>query len=134
MLWKTRTPSRTGEYICSDGITTFTDWYDEYKGWSGARAITHWMDMPPLPGIPSSALGIVLGCAVRESISKSGGVPLCVASYIKPMVPDLPTKALWCLKRDINDRAKHKAIGDPPLWMGLLEEINRELLKRGKYE
>lgn len=80
--------------------------------------------------------GAVLNCAVRYALGRSSYTPLVVVGYISPMVENLSNKTLWCLKRDINEAATHDNLGDPiidaPLWLSLLEDVKKELIRRGK--
>ena len=80
--------------------------------------------------------GAVINCAVRYALGRSSYMPGVVVGYISPMVENLSTKTLWCLKRDINEAATYDNLGDPnidaPLWLRLLEDVKKELIRRGK--
>ena len=80
--------------------------------------------------------GTVVNCAVRYALGRRSYMPGVVVGYISPMVENLSTKTLWCLKRDINEAATHDNLGDPnidaPLWLRLLEDVKKELIRRGK--
>lgn len=80
--------------------------------------------------------GATLNCAVRYAIGRRTYMPGLVVGFIKPLVPELSTKTLWAIKRDINDSEKYDALGDPeidaPLWRELFMAVQKELIKRGK--
>jgi len=80
--------------------------------------------------------GAVLNCAVRYSLGRRSCMPYIVTSFITPLVPELSTKTLWSLKKDISGYEKFDSLGDPyidaPLWMNMLEIVQKELIKRGK--
>lgn len=85
--------------------------------------------------IKDDHFGAVLNCAVRYAIGRKSYMPKLVVDFIKPLVPDLSTKTLWCIKRDINEAAVHDGLGDAkidaPGWLELLADARRELIKRG---
>lgn len=80
--------------------------------------------------------GAVLNCAVRYSLGRRSYMPYLVISFIKPLVPELSTKTLWAIRADINSAHKFDGLGDPqidaPMWIALRDEVQKELVKRGK--
>ena len=80
--------------------------------------------------------GAVLNCAVRYAIGRRSYMPGIVVGFIKPLVKDLTTKTLWAIRNDINEASKFDGLGDPgidaPLWLALREDVQKELVKRGK--
>lgn len=85
--------------------------------------------------IKDDHFGAVLSCAVRYAIGRSMYMTKLVIDFITPLVQGLSTKTLWCLKRDINEAAKHNQLGDAkinaPAWLELLADVRKELIKRG---
>lgn len=47
--------------------------------------------------------GAVLNCAVRYSLGRSSYMPGLVMDEIRPMLPHLSLKTLWCFERDIQE-------------------------------
>lgn len=80
--------------------------------------------------------GAVLNCAVRYAIGRRSYMPGIVVGFIKPLVKDLTTKTLWAIRSDISEASKFDGLGDPdidaPLWLALREDVQKELVKRGK--
>lgn len=76
--------------------------------------------------------GAVCNCAVRYAIGRMTYMPSIVAGFIKPLLPKLNNRTLWCLERDIEGANSYGDPGiDKPLWMGLLEAVKDEIKKRG---
>ena len=75
--------------------------------------------------------GAVLNCAVRYCIGRRTYMPRLVQDFIRPLLPYLSNKTLWCLQQDIE---RESNLGDPlidePGWKQFLEEVKRERLRR----
>lgn len=75
--------------------------------------------------------GAVCNCAVRYAIGRMTYMPSIVVGFIKPLLPKLNNRTLWCLERDIEGTDRY---GDPeidkPLWLGLLEAVKDEIERR----
>lgn len=79
--------------------------------------------------------GALVTCAIRYAIGRRTYMPKLVVDYVKPLVPELDTKTLWVIRSDIDRQERFDALGDPaidaPLWRGLYEVVQKELIKRG---
>ena len=77
--------------------------------------------------------GCVLNCAVRYSIGRMTYMPKLVMDFIRPLLPYISVRALWCLERDIKNADDY---GDPlidePGWKNFLAEIQNEIQTREK--
>ena len=75
--------------------------------------------------------GAVCNCAVRYAIGRMTYMPSIVVGFIKPMLPKLDNRTLWCFERDIEDA---NGYGDPevdkPLWMDFLKAVKSEIKRR----
>lgn len=79
--------------------------------------------------------GAVLNCAVRYAIGRKTYMPGLVIDFIKPLIPYLSSRTLWCFDQDITDARWSGGYGDPlcdePLWMQFREAVRTEQKKRG---
>lgn len=75
--------------------------------------------------------GAVLNCAVRYCIGRRTYMPGLVQDFIRPLLPYLSDKTLWCFAQDIE---RESNLGDPlidePGWKRFLEEVQSERLCR----
>lgn len=78
--------------------------------------------------------GCVLNCAVRYALGRRTYMPSLVCDYIKPLLPYLNNRTVWCFKQDIQD---HKRLGfsygdgcDERTWMDFLDAVNKEYQSR----
>ena len=76
--------------------------------------------------------GAVCNCAVRYAIGRMTYMPSIVVGFIKPLLPKLNNRTLWCFERDIEGA---NGYGDPdidkPLWMDFLKAVKAEIERRG---
>lgn len=75
--------------------------------------------------------GCILNCAVRYSMGRQTYMPHTVMHYIKPLLPYLNNKTLFCIERDIREANDlgHETI-DRPEWENFLKEVQKELSVR----
>ena len=75
--------------------------------------------------------GTILNCAVRYSIGRQTYMPKLVMDFIKPLLPYLTNRTLWCIEKDITGSENY---GDPnidkPEWMRFLDAVRTELKRR----
>lgn len=57
--------------------------------------------------------GAVLNCAVRYCLGRSSYMPGLVMDEIRPMLPHLSKKTLWCFERDIQEWLHNGGQGHP---------------------
>lgn len=85
--------------------------------------------------LSSDDFGAVLNCAVRYAIGRQTYMPGIVVGFIKPLLPELSDKTLWCFEKDVLDAKTYGGYGDPridePLWLGFLEAVQKEVRRRG---
>lgn len=74
--------------------------------------------------------------AVRYCMGRRTYMPSYVTRYIKPLLSEVSCKLLFLLERDIKEQGKYgdDAYGDPnidkPIWMGLYENVVKEISNR----
>lgn len=75
--------------------------------------------------------GAVCNCAVRYSLGRMTYMPSIVVGFIKPLLPKLNNRTLWCFERDIEGAGSYgdEQI-DKPLWMGFLAAVKAEIAAR----
>lgn len=94
--------------------------------------------MPKQPQIDLSDddFGAVLNCAVRYAIGRQTYMPSLVIEYIRPLLPYLSRKSLWCFDRDVTEAKYTIGYGDPsidePVWVHFLKAVREERVKRGE--
>lgn len=81
--------------------------------------------------------GAILNCAVRYALGRQTYIPHLVMDFIRPLLPYVLDKTLWCLERDIRDAAVYGCgYGDPdidePAWKRFLGEVQKEIERRSK--
>ena len=79
--------------------------------------------------------GAVLNCAVRYCIGRRTYMPKLVMDVIRPMLPALTDKTLWCFERDIEGADNYGADNygadyDEEEWMRFLSEVKVEIARR----
>lgn len=79
--------------------------------------------------------GAVLNCAIRYCLGRRTYMPKLVMDYVRPLLPDLSDKALWCMEKDIlQHKADGYSYGDPsidvPAWQEFLSQVQREIRRR----
>lgn len=79
--------------------------------------------------------GCVLNCAVRYTLGRRTYMPYIVITFIKPLLPELNDKTLWCFERDLEDCTD---FGDPnvdePMWLQFMADVKREIQRRKNHE
>ena len=80
--------------------------------------------------------GAVLNCAVRYAIGRKSYMPGLVMDFIKPLIPYLSSKTLWCFDQDITEQRFVEGYGnsdiDEPEWMEFHRKVREEREKRGE--
>lgn len=51
--------------------------------------------------------GAVLNCAVRYCLGRQTYMPRLVCDFIRPLLPELSNKAIWCFQKDIKDQQSY---------------------------
>ena len=78
--------------------------------------------------------GVILNCAVRYAIGRRTYMPGLVIGFIKPLLPHLDGRTLWCFDRDVTEARYEGGYGNPsidePLWMAFLAEVRKERTRR----
>lgn len=74
--------------------------------------------------------GAVLNCAVRYSIGRRTYMPSLVTDFIRPLLPYLSDKTLWCFERDIEGERNYGMEMDKELWLRFLVEVRAEIERR----
>lgn len=74
--------------------------------------------------------GTVLNCAVRYCIGRMTYMPSLVTDFIRPLLPHLSDKTLWCFERDIEGQSNYGMEMDKELWMRFLGEVKAEIKRR----
>lgn len=90
----------------------------------------------PSIDLANDDFGAVLNCAVRYAIGRKTYMPGLVIDFIKPLIPYLSSKTLWCFDQDITDARWSGGYGDPridePKWMQFREDVRAERKNRGE--
>lgn len=76
--------------------------------------------------------GTVLNCAVRYCIGRMTYMPSLVTDFIRPLLPHLSDKTLWCFERDIEGATGYGMEMDREMWMRFLAEVRVEIERRKK--
>lgn len=75
--------------------------------------------------------GCILNCAVRYSVGRATYMPSLVMDFIRPLLPYVSDKTLFCLERDIEGAEGYKHWStDLTDWVGFLEEVKAEADRR----
>ena len=77
-------------------------------------------------------LGAVLNCAVRYCIGRRTYMPKLVMDVIRPLLPALTEKTLWCFEWDIEGADNYGADYDEEEWMQFLSEVKAEIARRNE--
>lgn len=77
-------------------------------------------------------LGEIINWAVRYSLGRRSYAVMDTCNYVKPLIPDLNNRTLWCIARDITEQAKfgYGDQCDEKQWIDLLDNVNQELSAR----
>lgn len=90
----------------------------------------------PQINLADDFFGAVLNCAVRYAIGRHSYMPGLVQDFIRPLLPYLSNKTLWCLDQDIKSARYEGGYGDPkidePEWLKFHAEVVAERVKRGE--
>ena len=68
--------------------------------------------------------------AVRYCIGRRTYMPKLVMDVIRPLLPALTDKTLWCFERDIEGADNYGADYDEEEWMRFLSEVKAEIARR----
>lgn len=74
--------------------------------------------------------GAVLNCAVRYCIGRRTYMPKLVMDVIRPLLPALTDKTLWCFEWNIECADDYGADYDEEGWMRFLSEVKAEIARR----
>lgn len=78
--------------------------------------------------------GAVLNCAIRYSLGRQSYMPHLVMDYIRPLLPFLSGRTLWCMARDIKEAETYggyrSSVIDEPEWKAFLKEVEIEINRR----
>ena len=72
----------------------------------------------------------VLNCAIRYCIGRVSYMPSLVCDYIRPLLPYLSEKTLWCMEKDIEGADSYGMPQDKEMWKGFLKAV-KEAKKNG---
>lgn len=90
----------------------------------------------PVIDLTDDDFGTVLNCAVRYACGRQTYMPRLVIDFIKPLIPYLSNKTLWCFDQDITEAKYWGGYGDPdidePEWLQFHELVRKERTKRGE--
>lgn len=81
-------------------------------------------------GSYSDVFGAMLNCAVRYCIGRQTYMPGMVMDLIRPMIPNLTDKTLFCMEQDIKEANYLGSDIDKDHWIDFLELIKEEREKR----
>lgn len=88
----------------------------------------------PIINLSSDDFGTVLNCAIRYSLGRQTYMPHLVMDFIRPLLPYLSERTLWCIERDIKEAEIYGGYGHPvidePQWKEFLTEVQREVKGR----
>lgn len=94
--------------------------------------------MTKIPNIDptNDDFGAVLNCAIRYSLGRQTYMPHLVMDLIRPLLPQLSDRTLWCMARDIREAETYGGYGSPvidePKWKAFLAEVETEVERRSK--
>lgn len=78
--------------------------------------------------------GSICVCAVRYSLGRRTYMPHLVMGFIRPLLPDMPRRALWCMEQDVAEAVRNGVCGDEkidkPAWVGFLAAVRDEMMRR----
>lgn len=87
-------------------------------------------DNRPKIDLGDDFFGTVLNCAVRYCIGRMTYMPSLVTDFIRPLLPYLSDKTLWCFERDIEGATGYGMDMDKEMWMRFLAEVKAEIERR----
>ena len=67
--------------------------------------------------------GAVLNCAIRYCIGRRTYMPSLVMDFIRPLLPYLSKKTLWCMVNDIERVDDYGMAMDEEMWKGFLKAV-----------
>ncbi len=78
--------------------------------------------------------GMILNCAVRYACGRQSYISTVVQDFIRPMIPELSNRTLWCMDQDLTEAAWWSGYGDPridkPGWLSFLQDVRAERARR----
>ena len=87
----------------------------------------------PIIDLSDDFFGAVLNCAVRYCIGRQSYMPSLVTDFIRPYLPYLSNKTLWCFERDLSGTTFWGDENiDEPLWLSFKADIEREINRRAE--
>ena len=89
----------------------------------------------PQINLEDDFFGAVLNCAVRYAIGRRSYMPGLVQDFIRPLIPYLSNKTLWCFDQDIKSARYEGGYGDvcdEKDWLNFHAEVVAERVKRGE--
>lgn len=72
----------------------------------------------------------MMNWAVRYALGRRTYAVISVCSYVKPLLPLLDNRTLWCMARDIQTQEDLGDECDKESWTDLFDAVNRELKGR----
>lgn len=109
------------------------DFYDMAQLLMEAEAVLGYDNlMEPNRQAFTDEFGAVLNCAVRYCIGRRTYMPKLVMNVIRPLLPALTGKTLWCFERDIEGADNYGADYDEEEWMRFLSEVKAEIARRNE--
>ena len=92
------------------------------------------MNQKPMIDPANDDFGTVLNCAVRYALGRQTYMPSLVMDFIRPLIPHLSDKTLWCFDKDIEEAEREDRLGDPnidaPEWRTFHIAVRAERIKR----
>lgn len=89
----------------------------------------------PQINLSDDFFGAVLNCAVRYAIGRRSYMPSLVQDFIRPLIPYLSNKTLWCLDQDIKSARYEGGYGDitdEKDWLDFHSAVVAERVNRGE--
>lgn len=90
---------------------------------------------PPFVELDDDNFGTVLNCAVRYACGRRTYMPGLVINFIKPLIPHLSSKTLWCFDKDLAEARYQGGYGDDcdeKDWLEFHRLVRTEREKRGE--
>jgi len=87
--------------------------------------------------ISSEFFGAVVNCAVRYCLGQHSYMPTLIMGQIRPWIPDLTGRTLWCMRKDIREHLSSTEIKttmeevDAGEWEKFCLEVETEMHRRG---
>ena len=89
-------------------------------------------DNRPKIDLSDDFFGAVLNCAVRYCLGRASYMPSLVTGYIRPLLPYLSNKTLWCFANDIEKTEHYGMEQDERLWKNFLIDVKAAQAEREK--